>query len=971
VLATLSSCTTQFHCARLVVVFLGVALFVCFASILPALADDEPRADDAPYDLIIRGGTIYDGSGGAPRVGDVAVRGDSIAAIGSLKDAHATAEIDARGMAVAPGFINMLSWATDSLLVDGRGLSDIRQGVTLEVFGEGWSYGPLNEAMRRDMVASQGDIKFDVPWTSLMEYLEHLEKRGVSTNVASFVGATTVRIYVLGYENRPPTDEELTRMQELVRREMENGAVGVGSSLIYAPAFYADTPELIALCKAAAPYDGIYISHMRSEGNRLLEALDELLTISRESGVPAEIYHLKAAGRDNWPKLDKLIEKVESARAEGMRITADMYTYTAGATGLDAAMPPWVQEGGYNRWRDRLRDPETRAKVIKEMRTPTDEWENLLLMAGSPENVLLVGFKNPELKNLTGLTLAKVAKRRGKSPEDTAIDLVIEDGSRVETVYFFMSEENVRRKIALPWVSFGSDAGAPAPEGDFLKSNPHPRAYGCFARLLGKYVRDEKVVPLESAIHKLSALPAQNLGLRRRGLLAPGYSADVVVFDPKTIADHATYDDPHKLATGVRDVLVNGTLVLRDGEHTGATPGRVVRGPGYWRSPERRQKVEVGPEARAIHESGFVFDGHNDLPWELRTKAASSFDRLDISQRCEQLNTDIPRLREGNVRAQFWSVYVPAESAKDGTAYAKTLEQIELVHAMVKRYPDVFEMASTADDVERIAGEGKVASLIGVEGGHSIENSIDKLRRLYGLGARYMTLTHSDTLDWADSATDDPQHGGLSQFGEEVVREMNRLGMLVDLSHVSDDTMRDALRVSRAPVIFSHSSARALADHPRNVPDDVLLLVAKNDGVVMANFFSGFVEPESARRMADMFDAMRKLRAEFPDEAEFEKAKKQWEADHPMLPGTVHHVVDHIDHLVRVAGIDHVGLGSDYDGVSMLPTQLEGGVSAYPIITQELLTRGYTRDEIHKIMSGNILRALRRAEEVARDLRKE
>ena len=960
--ATLASCITHFHCARLTAVVVGAALLVGFACTLTALADDEP------FDLIIRGGTIYDGSGGEPRVADLGIRGDSIVAIGSLDDATATAEIDARGLAVAPGFINVLSWATDSLLIDGRALSDVHQGVTLEVFGEGWSYGPLSEAMRRDMIASQGDIKFEVPWTTLMEYLEHLEKRGVSPNVASFVGATTVRIHELGYENRPPTDEELARMQQLVRREMENGALGVGTSLIYAPAFYADTKELIALCQAAAPYDGIYISHMRSEGNRLLEGIDELITIARESGCAAEIYHLKAAGRDNWDKLDAAIEKVEAARADGLRITADMYTYTAGATGLNAAMPPWVQEGGYNRWRDRLRDPEIRAKVIEEMRTPTDEWENLLLMAGSPDKVLLAGFKNSDLKHLTGSTLADVAKRRGQSAEETAIDLVIEDGSRVDTVYFLMSEENVRRQVAIPWVSFGSDAGAPAPEGQFLKSNPHPRAYGCFARLLGKYVRDEQVIPLETAIHKLTALPAQNLGLRRRGLLKPGYYADVVIFDPATIADHATYDDPHKLATGVRDVLVNGTLVLKDGKHTGATPGRVVRGPGFWRSPDRRQKVEVGPEARAIHAASYVFDGHNDLPWEIRNTASSSFERLDIAQRQEKIHTDIPRLREGNVRAQFWSVYVPAESAHDGTAHGKTLEQIELVHAMAERYPDVFELASTADDVERIAGEGKIASLIGVEGGHSIENSIEKLRRLYDLGARYMTLTHSDTLDWADSATDDPKHGGLSELGEEVVREMNRLGMLIDLSHVADDTMRDALRVSRAPVIYSHSSARALADHPRNVPDDVLVAVAKNGGVVMVNFFSGFIEPESARRMAGMFAAQRKLREEYPDEAEYHRERKRWELENPILPGSVHHVVDHIDHMVRVAGIDHVGLGSDYDGVSMLPDQLDGGVSAYPIITQELLNRGYTRDEIHKIMSGNVLRTLRRAEAVAHEL---
>ncbi len=532
------------------------------------------------YDLVLRGGLIYDGSGHPPFAGDVALRADTIAAVGDLGRARGHTELDVTGLAVAPGFINMLSWATESLLHDGRAQSDIRQGVTLEVFGEGWSMGPLNEAMKADLKRGQSDITFDVAWTTLGEYLEHLERRGVSPNVASFVGATTVRIHELGYANRPPTPDELDRMRALVRQAMEEGALGLGSSLIYAPAFYASTDELVALSREAAAYGGMYISHLRSEGNRLLEAVDELITIAREAGLPAEIYHLKAAGRDNWPRLDAVIARVEAARAEGLRITADMYTYTAGATGLDAAMPPWVQEGGFEAWRQRLRDPALRQRLLREMRTPSGDWENLLQAAG-PEGTLLVGFRNEALRRYIGRTLAEVAAERGVSPEEAAMDLVVEDSSRVDVVYFLMSEENVRRQIALPWMSFGSDAAALAPEGVFLRSNPHPRAYGNFARLLGRYVRDEGLIPLEEAIRRLTTLPATNLGLRRRGALRPGYHADLVVFDPATIRDHATYADPHRYATGVVHVFVNGVQVLRDGEHTGATPGRVVRGPGW------------------------------------------------------------------------------------------------------------------------------------------------------------------------------------------------------------------------------------------------------------------------------------------------------------------------------------------------------------------------------------------------------
>lgn len=549
---------------------------VCWLMLAASLAAAEPKT----YDTILRGGTVYDGSGAPGVVADVAISGDRIAAIGDLADAKATRVIDARGKAVAPGFINMLSWATVSLLADGRSQADIRQGVTLEVFGEGVSMGPLNARMKQDMLERQGDIAYDVPWTTLGEYLTHLETRGVSCNVASFLGATTVRINVLGYQDRLPTPKELDEMRAIVRQAMEEGALGIGSSLIYAPAFYADTHELIELCKVAAEYDGMYISHIRSEGNQLVEAVEELIKIAREAKVPAEIYHLKAAGKENWPKRDRVIELIEQARAGGMKVTADMYLYTAGSTGLNGAMPPWVQEGGLRKWIERMRDPETRKRVAEEMRTPTDAWENLLLNAGTPENVLLVGFKNPALKHLTGKTLAEVAARRGTSPEETAMDLVIEDDSRVDTVYFMMDEADVKKNVALPWVSFGSDASSPAAEGKFLLSQPHPRTYGNFARLLGKYVRDEKVIPLEDAIRKLTGLPATNLKLADRGLLKEGYFADVVVFDPATIQDHATYPQPHQYSTGMQHVFVNGEQVLADGEHTGAKPGRAVWGKG-------------------------------------------------------------------------------------------------------------------------------------------------------------------------------------------------------------------------------------------------------------------------------------------------------------------------------------------------------------------------------------------------------
>jgi N-acyl-D-amino-acid deacylase len=532
-------------------------------------------------DLVIRNGTIYDGRGGDSFVGDVVIAGDSIVAVGPPGEVRGGRELDATGLAVTPGFINMLSWANTSLIEDGRSQSDIRQGVTLEVLGEGRSMGPLNEAMKQEMVERQRDIKYDVEWTTLDGYLRNLVRRGVSPNVASFMGATTARIHVLGYEDRPPGPDELEQMRDLVRQAMEEGAVGLSSALIYAPACYAAPDELVALAGVVAEYGGLYVSHIRNEARCLFEALDELIDVARKTGVAAEIYHLKVSGQPNWPKLDGAIAKIEAARAEGLHITADMYTYPASSTGLDATMPPWVQEGGHRAWVERLRDPAIRARVVKEMVTPSDEWDSTYLAAGSPENIVLVGFRSDALKPMTGKTLAEVAASRGTSPEQTILDLVVEDDSDVGCVFFTMSEDNVRRQIALPWVSFGSDGASMAAEGVFLKSSTHPRAYGTFARLLGKYVRDEGVISLQEAIRKLTWLPASNLKLQRRGALRPGFFADVVVLDPATIQDRATFERPHQYATGVAHVFVNGVQVLRDGEHTGALPGRVVRGPGW------------------------------------------------------------------------------------------------------------------------------------------------------------------------------------------------------------------------------------------------------------------------------------------------------------------------------------------------------------------------------------------------------
>ncbi len=544
-----------------------------------ACASPTPPPPPA-FDVIIRGGTVYDGTAAAGQRVDLGIKGDKVERLGDLSSETATTIIDASGKAVAPGFINMLSWSVDSLMADGKSQGDIRQGVTLEIFGEGSSMGPLNDAMKKRMVEEMGDIKYDITWTTLSEYLQQLEKRGVSTNVASFVGATTIREHVIGLEDKKATAEQMEQMRALVRQEMEAGALGVGSSLIYAPAFYASTEELIELCKVAAQYKGKYISHIRSEGNRLVQAVDELIRISREAGIPAEIYHLKAAGKANWDKLDEVIAKVEKARAEGLKITADMYTYTAGATGLDAAMPPWVLDGGYEEAYKRFKDPATRKKIARAITTPSQDWENLYLAAGSPDRVLLVDFKSEALKPLTGKTLAEVAKMRGESIPDAIMNLVLEDRSRVGTVYFMMSEDNVRKELRLPWVSFGSDAASMAPEPPFTKSSAHPRAYGNVARLLGRYVRDEKIIPLEQAVHRLSGLPATNLGLTDRGFLRPGMFADVVVFDPAQVADRATFEKPHQYAVGVNQVFVNGVQVLKDGEHTGATPGRAVWGAG-------------------------------------------------------------------------------------------------------------------------------------------------------------------------------------------------------------------------------------------------------------------------------------------------------------------------------------------------------------------------------------------------------
>ncbi len=534
------------------------------------------------YDTIIRNGTIYDGNGGAPYKADIAINADTIAFIGDLSNASAKNETDATGMAVAPGFVNMLSQSDVALLHDGRSQGDIRQGVTLEVMGEGGSMGPLNPRMKHDMQTGQGDLKFDVGWNTLGEYLNYAEKKGISCNIASFVGAAQVREYVIGEDNRAPTPAELDSMKAQVDLAMKEGAMGVSTALIYPPGFFAKTDELVALCKEASKYHGMYISHMRSEGTKLLQAVDELIAISKQANIPAEIFHLKAGGKDNWHKMDSLILKVEDARKQGLAITADMYTYLAGATGLTASFPPILQDGGFGKLWQRLHDPAVRKEMTKAMNTSSQDWENLYYNAGGADKVLLLGFKQDSLKKFTGKTLAEVAKIRGTSPEETAMNLIVQDSTRIEAVYFMINEDNVKKQMALPWVSFGSDeASYTSDDSIYLKSNAHPRAYGNFARVIGKYARDEKVLSLQQAIYKLAKLPATNLKLQKRGELKVGNYADVVVFDPSKIEDHATFEKPHQYATGMLQVFVNGAQVLKDGEHTGAKPGRFIKGPGY------------------------------------------------------------------------------------------------------------------------------------------------------------------------------------------------------------------------------------------------------------------------------------------------------------------------------------------------------------------------------------------------------
>jgi N-acyl-D-amino-acid deacylase len=551
--------------------YLGLIIFVLGTSC----------SNKKQYDKIIRNGLVYDGKGGDPYKADIAINADTIADIGNLPANLGKEEIDAHGMAVAPGFINMLSWANESLIQDGRSQSDIRQGVTLEVMGEGSSMGPLNAKMKAEMSKGQGDIHYKVAWNTLGEYLNYMEKKGISCNIASFIGAGTVRTNIIGEDDRPPTPAELKQMQQLVKQAMQEGAMGVGSSLIYPPDFFAKTDELVALCKVASAYGGSYISHMRSEGNKLNEAVAELITIAKQARIHAEIYHLKAAGKDNWHKMDSVIRQVEAARRRGLDITADMYTYLAGATGLTASFPPSLQDGGFGKLWQRLHDPVIRAQMAKAMDTNATSWENLYYGAGSPDKVLLLAFKQDSLKKYTGKTLAEVAKIRKRSPEETAMDLIIQDSTRIGVAYFLMSEDNVKKQVALPWVSFGSDEGSLTSSGVFLKSNPHPRAYGNFIRVLGQYTRDDKVITLPDAISKLAYLPATNLKLKKRGALLRGYYADVVIFNPQKVQDHATYSNPHQYATGVADVFVNGVQVLKNGEHTGALPGRFIKGPGY------------------------------------------------------------------------------------------------------------------------------------------------------------------------------------------------------------------------------------------------------------------------------------------------------------------------------------------------------------------------------------------------------
>jgi N-acyl-D-amino-acid deacylase len=543
--------------------------------ILPLVLIISGCSKSAKYDVLIRNGSITDGSGSPAYIGDIGIMSDTIAAIGNLKNERGKREIDATGMTVAPGFINMLSWAVESLIEDGRSLGDISQGVTLEVLGEGDSWGPWSETMKREMQASQGDIKYEIEWTTLGEYLEYLERKGVSTNIASFVGTSTLRIHTVGYDNRPPTAEEMDSMKLLVSQAMEEGAIGVSSALEYVPASFASTEELTELCRVAAKYDGMYISHIRNEDDTFLEAIDDFLKIPAATGIRSEIYHFKQVGRTNWEKLDPAVAKIDSARRAGLSVTADMYNYPASSTGLGIIMPEWVQEGGFDRWVERLRDKSVREKVGPEI------LKTILRKQGTPEKIIVIGFNTDSLKYLQGKTLAEIAEIRGTSPEETVMDLIIDDGSNVSAVFFSMSDDNLRKEIAIPWMSFGSDGQSMAPEGVFVRSATHPRAYGNFARLLGHYVRDEKIISLEEAVYRLTTLPATNMKIVRRGALKKGYFADIVIFDPAKIKDNATFENPHQLSVGMSYVLVNGVEVLKNGEHTGATPGRVVRGPGW------------------------------------------------------------------------------------------------------------------------------------------------------------------------------------------------------------------------------------------------------------------------------------------------------------------------------------------------------------------------------------------------------
>jgi len=550
------------------------SIFIAIALIISACNPSQQ------YDTIIRNGMVYDGNGGEPFKADIAINKDTIAFIGDLKNAHAKDEIDAGGKAVAPGFINMMGHSEESLFQDGRAQSDIRQGVTTEIFDE-MSYGPLNEIMKEQLQRGQGDIKYNVTWNTLGEYMNTLEHKGISCNIASFVGAGTVRQYVIGEDDEAPTVQQLDSMKLLVDTAMEEGALGVTCALIYPPDNFAKTDELVALCKEASKYGGTYISHIRSEGNQLTQAVSEIITIAKEATIPVEICHLKAAGKDNWNKVDSVIAMVETARKQGIAITANMYTYTAAATGLTSCFPPTLQDGGFGKLRVRLQDPVIRKQMVKVMHTNANDWENLYYGSGGPENILLLQFKHDSLKKFTGKTVAEVARIRGTTPEETAMDLIVQDSTRVGVAYFLMDENNVKKEVALPWVSFGSDEASYAPEGVFLKSNAHPRAYGCFARVIGKYTRDEKLMTLQQAIYKLAKLPATNINLKKRGVLTVGNYADIVIFDPNTVQDHATYDKPHQYATGVSDVFVNGVQVLKNNEHTGASPGRFLKGPGY------------------------------------------------------------------------------------------------------------------------------------------------------------------------------------------------------------------------------------------------------------------------------------------------------------------------------------------------------------------------------------------------------